>query len=88
MNHGAAVARSLAADIDKQWRSVLDIEDVMQVTYMEAILQIRQFSRGGVDGFRAWLTRLAENNLIDAVRGLEAAKQRTPSAATSSKRGR
>jgi RNA polymerase sigma-70 factor, ECF subfamily len=76
---GAELRPRIAGKISKRWNSVLDADDVMQVTYMEAILQIDRFSHGGVDGFRAWLTRLAEHNLIDAVRGLEAAKRPNPS---------
>jgi len=76
---GVELRPRIAAKISKRWSSVLDADDVMQVTYMEAILQIDQFSHGGIDGFRAWLTRLAEHNLIDAVRGLEAAKRPNPS---------
>lgn len=60
-------------------RSSLDIDDVMQVTYLEAVLRLSSFRSGGVGGFIAWLTRMAENNLIDAVRSLESAKRPNPS---------
>ncbi len=75
---GPDVRERIAGKISRRWSSLIDADDVMQVTYLEAILQIHQFSHGGLDGFRAWLTRLAEHNLIDAVRGLDAAKRPNP----------
>lgn len=59
-------------------RPSLDADDVMQVTYMEAYLRLSRFKTGGVAGFVSWLTRLAENNLIDAIRALESAKRPDP----------
>lgn len=59
-------------------RSLLDVDDVMQVTFLEAVLRIGKFQGGGAAGFTAWLSRLAENNLIDAVRSLEAARRPDP----------
>lgn len=69
----------LEPKIGRKHRAMLSTDDVMQVTYMEAIARFASFSDGGVRGFRAWMTRIAENNLIDAVRGLEAAKRPNPS---------
>lgn len=64
--------------ISPAMRRCLEADDVMQVTYLEAVLRLDQFRTGGVAGFRAWLGRLAENNLIDAIRALEAAKRPNP----------
>lgn len=58
--------------------SLLDADDVMQVTYMEVVLRLSSFTGGGFTGFVAWVGRLAENNLIDAIRSLEAAKRFDP----------
>lgn len=59
-------------------RPTLDADDVMQVTYSEAFLRLKRFTSGGAGAFAAWLSRLAENNLIDAVRAMEAAKRPDP----------
>lgn len=67
--------------IDARWRRVLDADDVMQVTYLDAFLNIQAFSPETAGTFAAWLRRIAENNLRDAVRGLEAAKRLPPGAA-------
>lgn len=76
---GPAVRAIIEPKIGRKHRSVLSIDDVMQVTYMECISRISTFSGGGARGFQAWLIRIAENNMIDAVRGLEAAKRPNPS---------
>lgn len=76
---GPGVRAIIEPKIGRKHRSVLSIDDVMQVTYMECISRFGSFTGGGSRGFLAWLVRIAENNLIDAVRGLEAAKRPNPS---------
>lgn len=73
--HGPLVEQSLR--ISEQWRTALEPSDVMQVTYLEAFLEVGSFdpNRGT---FRSWLQRIAENNLRDAIRGLERAKRPQP----------
>lgn len=74
--HGPTIERSL--QISSVWRPMLEPADVMQVTYLEAFLQIRTFDPERGASFEAWLRRIAENNLRDAVRGLERQKQPQP----------
>lgn len=74
--HGPIVEQSLR--IGENWRAVLDPADVMQITYLEAFMQIRSFDPERGTTFRSWLQRIAENNLRDAVRGLERAKRPNP----------
>jgi RNA polymerase sigma factor (sigma-70 family) len=74
--HGPVVEQSLR--IGENWRPVLDAADVMQITYLEAFMQIRSFDPERATTFRSWLQRIAENNLRDAVRGLERAKRPNP----------
>ena len=70
---GPRVARGLS--IDPRWSRALSVEDVMQVTYMEAFLRIRSLESHSRGAFEAWLTRIAKNNLVDAVRALQSAKR-------------
>jgi len=72
--HGPAVERSLR--ISAGWQGRLDAADVMQVTYLEAFLRISTFDPQRADAFAAWLRRIAEHNLLDAIRGLEAERER------------
>ncbi|MCG3126071.1 MAG: ECF RNA polymerase sigma factor SigD [Phycisphaerae bacterium] len=60
------------------WRGMLDAADVMQVTYLEAFGQIGRFDPSRPEAFPSWLRRIAENNLRDAIRGLEARKNPSP----------
>lgn len=57
---------------------MIDADDVMQVTYMEAFLQIERLSAKDPESFRAWLRRIAQNNLRDAIRELERLKRPHP----------
>lgn len=68
----------IAPKIGDAWRTVLEADDVLQVTYLEAFLQIERFRGRGPGSFLAWLAQIAENNLRDAVKGLERAKRPDP----------
>lgn len=73
--NGAQVRRSLAGKIPRRWQAVLSIEDVMQETYIDALLDVAHFEPRGAGSFAAWLTTLARRNLLDALRMLEAEKR-------------
>ncbi|MBL9031973.1 MAG: sigma-70 family RNA polymerase sigma factor [Phycisphaerae bacterium] len=72
---GPRVRARIEPKIPPALRPAVDADDVMQVTYLEAVTRIEKFASGGSSAFLAWLTRLAENNLTDAIRWLEAAKR-------------
>jgi RNA polymerase sigma-70 factor (ECF subfamily) len=74
--HGPRIQDELK--IGRLFQSSLDPGDVMQVTYLEAFLQIRRFRPEQASSFGSWLQRIAENNLRDAIRGLERQKQPPP----------
>ena len=76
--HGPEVQERLRGKIGAQWQAAIDVADVMQVTYLEAFLRIRQFTPQETGSFLAWLTRIAENNLRDSIRALERAKRPSP----------
>src|SRR5438132_4203461 len=75
---GGIVRARIAGRIDACWRSVLDAEDIMQVTYLEAFLHLDQIVARDAASFLAWLSRIAENVLCDAVRGLSSQKRPQP----------
>jgi RNA polymerase sigma-70 factor (subfamily 1) len=75
---GAQVRTRISGRIDKRWRTSFDADDVMQVTYLEAFLQIYQLTARDSASFLAWLTRIAEHSLVDAVRGLSRQKRPDP----------
>lgn len=76
--HGPTVRERIKHAIGQHWRSVLDEDDVMQVTYLEAALKLKTFSDRGEGSFLAWIQRIADNNLKDCIRGLERAKRPDP----------
>ncbi|MBP7934260.1 MAG: sigma-70 family RNA polymerase sigma factor, partial [Phycisphaerae bacterium] len=73
--HGPEVRRRVGADIDPRWQRQIELDDLMQVTYMEAFLSIRGFPPHEEGAFGAWLLRIARNNLCDAIRALREAKK-------------
>ena len=73
---GPLVERSL--HISPVWQAALEPSDVMQITYLEAFLQIRRYDPERGASFQTWLQRIAENNLRDAIRGLQRQKQPQP----------
>lgn len=73
----AAQVRS-SLTISPQWQSVLDLDDVMQVTFMESLLRFDQFAGDTPVAFVAWVRQIARNNLLSAVRALGAEKRPQP----------
>ena len=76
--HGGEVRGRIAGRIDKRWQASMDDDDVMQVAYVEAFLHIDQLVARDTASLVAWLTRIAENALRDAVRGLSRQKRPDP----------
>ncbi|MFO0974077.1 MAG: RNA polymerase sigma factor [Phycisphaerae bacterium] len=76
--HGPAVRAQVSASMGAKWQSVLDADDVMQVTYLEAFLRIDRFQSRGEDAFPAWLAQIARNNLRDALDELSRLKRPQP----------
>jgi RNA polymerase sigma factor (sigma-70 family) len=75
---GPQVWSEIDRDIGRRWQYVLEADDVMQVTYMEAFLQVEQLAARDTAAFVAWLRRIAQNNLRDAIKELERKKRPDP----------
>jgi DNA-directed RNA polymerase specialized sigma24 family protein len=75
---GGEVRQRISGRIDKRWQALLDEDDVMQVAYLEAFLHIDQLTARDTTSFLAWLTRIAENAIRDAIRGLSRQKRPDP----------
>lgn len=75
---GGEVRRRISGRIDRRWRASLDEDDVMQIAYLEAFLHIDQLTARDSASFLTWLTRIAENAIRDAVRGLSRQKRPDP----------
>ncbi|UCF33523.1 MAG: sigma-70 family RNA polymerase sigma factor [Phycisphaerales bacterium] len=73
--YGPNVRAFLSGRIPPRWQSVLSEDDVMQQTYSDAFTDIGNFDPEGDGSFSGWLCRLAQCNLKDAIRMLQAAKR-------------
>lgn len=73
--HGPAVYDQIARRIPRRFRTLLTADDVMQQTFLDAFLHFRKFVPHSVGSFPAWLTTVAERNLINALRMLRAEKR-------------
>lgn len=65
-----ALRAHLAAHLPAAHRAVLAVEDVLQVTWLEAFLAIERCTSDTPAGFATWLRAIAERNLQDAQKGL------------------
>ncbi len=65
----------LRVKIPERWRVLLAVEDVLQDTFTDVFLSIRGFAPHGDGAFIGWLRKLAHNNLLEAIRALEAGKR-------------
>ncbi len=77
--HGPVVWRDIQSDIGGRWQALIDADDVMQVTYLEAFLEAPRITASDETGFVAWLRRIAKNNLHDAIK--ELSRQKRPDSA-------
>ena len=76
----ARLAPKLRAEIDinPTWQGLLDADDILQISFLEAFLRIDDAIFPNAAAFYGWLRRVAENNLRDAIKGLERQKRPTP----------
>ncbi|NOX57357.1 MAG: sigma-70 family RNA polymerase sigma factor [Planctomycetes bacterium] len=77
-HYGPIVARQIDGRIGRRWRGLLEADDVMQVTYLEAFLQIDRIVGRTGSAFEAWIATMADHNLRDAIRDLSAKKRPNP----------
>ncbi len=74
--YGPQVRRTLS--ISPHWQALVTAEDVMQVTYLEAFTRFGQLEAFNAESVTVWLTRVAQNNLKDAIKELERDKRPDP----------
>jgi len=65
----------LSGRVGVAYQSAVSIDDVIQVTFVEACLRIRDLENRTIEGLGRWLKSIADHNLTDAVRELNAAKR-------------
>lgn len=73
--HAAALREHVAGRIPRRWQALLSADDVVQQTFTDAFLNVRQVVSRSESAFVAWLHRIAKHNVGSALRGLEAEKR-------------
>lgn len=67
--------RHLSGRIDPAYQGAVSIGDVLQVTYVEAFLRVGSLEERTMEGLVRWLKAIADNNLKDAIRSLNAVRR-------------
>lgn len=73
--HTPSLRQSLAGAVPRRWQSLLSVDDLLQQTFTDAVLDIERFTQREDAGFRGWLITIARRNLHDVIRMLEADKR-------------
>ncbi len=80
---GARARPLLAAEIQPRWRARLSVDDILQVSYSESIVEFPRFVPRGKGSFFAWFMTIARHNLLDAGRAIDREQQRQQPSADS-----
>ena len=73
--HTPSLRQSLAGAVPSRWQSLLSVDDVLQQTFTDAVLDIERFTKREDAEFSGWLITIARRNLHDVIRMLEADKR-------------
>jgi RNA polymerase sigma-70 factor (ECF subfamily) len=65
----------VAPRIAAQYRAVIDPEDILQQTLLEAFRDISRFRPDSPEAFTRWLKTIAEHRLLDAIKSLRCRKR-------------
>ncbi len=76
--YGPGLQERLRSEIGGRFQSMLDAEDILQVSFLECFLRIGKFENRGPGAFEGWLSRICRHNLLDAIRSLERATRLPP----------
>jgi DNA-directed RNA polymerase specialized sigma24 family protein len=73
--HTPHLSRHIAIRLPASTRGLLDVEDVLGATFLQAFRNIGTLRRASERSFSAWLTTIAENQLRDILRTLQRQKR-------------
>lgn len=69
------LAERIGRRIPARMRSLIDADDILQEAFADGWAGLASFQTSDSDGLYSWLARIAENNLLDAVKAYRAAKR-------------
>jgi RNA polymerase sigma-70 factor (ECF subfamily) len=68
LSHYDALARRVESRLPPRVQSTQAVEDILQVTFCQAFRDIGSFEPRGEGSFGSWLSKIAENRLLDAIK--------------------
>ena len=75
LSRHAEAVRDGIEEIPESWRSLLSKEDIVQETFVSAITSIKTLTTRDEGRFEGWLTKIARNHRLKAIRALKADKR-------------
>jgi RNA polymerase sigma-70 factor (ECF subfamily) len=69
LSQSLRLSRRIAAKLPETALGVIDADDVLQETFIQAIRDIRACQAGTLESFAAWLTTIADHRLQDMLKG-------------------
>jgi RNA polymerase sigma-70 factor (ECF subfamily) len=73
--HYDVLAKQVESRLPPRLQATQAVEDILQVTFCQAFRDISRFEPRGNSGFGNWLSAIAENRLLDAIKQHDAAKR-------------
>ena len=68
LNRYEQFAGAIRGRIPAPLRSVVDVEDILQTTFVQVFRGLSRFKEGNAEAFFAWVHSIAEAKVADAVR--------------------
>ncbi len=75
LDHYARLRDHVAPKIPASQQSVVDVDDIIQQTFLQAFRDIGRFAPRAEGSFTSWLMTIAENRLLDALRAQKRLKR-------------
>jgi RNA polymerase sigma-70 factor, ECF subfamily len=69
------LARSIGAKLPTSVQQVVDVDDILQQTFLQVFRDIRNFELQSGPSFFSWVKTIAENRLLDTIKGLKRKKR-------------
>lgn len=71
------VESHLVRQVPRRHAACFDVQDAVQIAFTQTLIEFHRFEWKGEEAFLAWVLRIASNQLLNAIRDLDAQK-RTP----------
>ena len=75
LEHYERLESRIASQLPRSLQSVVQVEDILQETFVQAIRRLSQCRATTAETFAAWLDSIASNRVLDTVRSLNCQKR-------------